>query len=387
MILDPWFWLAAFGGAGVYWRLPARWRDAFIVLLSVAYLVTISVASVAIAVTLGVLAHGLSARHDHTPRARTWVARGLIATSCLTLVFWKYGPELARTTGHGGWLAQLALPIGLSFYTFRLIHYVLERSRNKLPDDGLVAFLAYVFFLPVFTAGPIEQYEHYKANRVAAPSRDLIVVGLTRVAHGLIKKLLIADVLIHQRSAETFLKQADDLSTLAVWQFLLLTYAYAYVEFSGYSDVAIGIAQLFGVRVVENFNWPILAVNVGDFWKRWHISLAAWTQRYVYMPVMGRWRSPYAAIFCTFGAIGVWHGATSNYVAWGLFHALGVAASLYWAQLKRRRRWKLPTRGLLQYWGLPITFVFITFSFVFSSTNGLGLGAAWRLILGALALD
>ena len=116
----------------------------------------------------------------------------------------------------------------------------------------------------------------------------------------------------------------DTIAIWKVWGFLALTYLYAYLDFSAYTDIAIGASRLFGIKIMENFNFPILAINISDFWKRWHMTLAGWCQTYIYMPVMARTRTPYAAVFATFTMMGLWHGATAGWLLWGLYHATGV---------------------------------------------------------------
>ena len=132
-------------------------------------------------------------------------------------------------------------------------------------------------------------------------------------------------------------------------------------------------SRLFGIRILENFNFPILAANISEFWKRWHMTLAGWCQIYVYMPVLARARSPYAAVYATFTAMGLWHGATAGWLMWGLYHATCVALYMAWARHARRYGWwRTATRGRARYLGIPFTFLAVSASYAFSSTNAGG---------------
>ena len=208
-------------------------------------------------------------------------------------------------------------------------------------------------------------------------NRQTTVEGITRIIHGLIKAFVIAQLLQPANfgapaTSEQLLNRYDDIATWKIWAFLAVTYLFAYIDFSAYSDIAIGSARLFGFRIMENFNWPILAVNISDFWRRWHMTLSSFCQNYVYVPVMARTRTPYAAAFATFLTMGIWHGATPGWVMWGVYHACGVAGYMAYARRMRRYKWwretSTATTGAGS--GLPLTFAFVSGSYAFSSMGG-----------------
>ena len=151
-----------------------------------------------------------------------------------------------------------------------------------------------------------------------------------------------------------------------------MTFLYVYMDFSAYSDIAIGSSRLFGIRIMENFNWPIFAQNIGDFWRRWHMTLAGWCQTYVYLPTIGLSRNPFLAVYATFLAIGLWHAGSINYACWGLYHATGVAVFQIWQRFKRRRGWVFLDHNPWHLLGIPITFLFVTGSFAFTVPHGVG---------------
>jgi alginate O-acetyltransferase complex protein AlgI len=182
------------------------------------------------------------------------------------------------------------------------------------------------------------------------------------------------------------LENLSTISTAEAWVFFILLFIYFYLEFAAYSDIAIGGSRLFGVRIVENFNWPILAKNMSEFWKRWHMSLAAFCQRYVYMPIIARTRNPYYAILFTFLTMGLWHAVNINYILWGLFHGAGVATVLTWNKFKRKRGWPNQLPGPLAYLGVPVTIAYVSFGGVFAGTNGMGLAPAITLAAKLLGI-
>jgi alginate O-acetyltransferase complex protein AlgI len=320
-----------------------------------------------------------------TKPPRRWITYSLVISNLLALAFWKYIPGVLRATNSSSPFAKVALPLGISFYVFRLIHYVIEVGRGKLKSHGLGDFFGYVFLLPIFVAGPVEQFDHYQQHLEGKLTRETVIGGLTRIVHGLIKKVLIADALIGAKNVKDFLDLGNATAS-STWLFLVGMYMYAYFDFSGYSDLAIGLCRLFGIRAMENFNLPILAPNISEFWTRWHMSLAGWIQRYVYHPMILRWRNPYLATVATFAVMGFWHAATWNYFAWGMFHAAGVATVATIKRIRRSRGPLKPAVGWKRYWGVPLTFAFVTLAFCFSGTNGMGMGAAVRLLRLAFGL-
>jgi alginate O-acetyltransferase complex protein AlgI len=225
-----------------------------------------------------------------------------------------------------------------------------------------------------------------------------MVEGVTRIAQGLIKMFVIARLLIAQFlqpwvcggtvwTVGDLIAQLGALETYEVWGYLTLAFLYAYLDFSAYSDIAIGASRLYGFRIMENFNWPIAACNISEFWRRWHMTLAGWCQSYIYLPTLGLTRRPYVAVYCTFIAMGLWHGGVWNWLFWGLYHATGVSLYLTWGRLKRRRGWHAGGRGPGRYAGLPLTFAFVTGSYAFSATAGKGGWTALRVFVKLLGLN
>ena len=168
-------------------------------------------------------------------------------------------------------------------------------------------------------------------------------------------------------------------------------FVYYYLDFSSYSDIAIGGSRLFGFRICENFNFPLFAASIGEFWQRWHMSLAQWCQSYVYMPLIGLTRNPYTALYATMLTIAMWHGASLNWFFWGIYHATGIVVFQKWVKLRRKHHLFVPTRKfdkwVITAGGCVITFAFVATSYIFLATIRFGGYAALRLFVKLVGVD
>jgi alginate O-acetyltransferase complex protein AlgI len=253
--------------------------------------------------------------------------------------------------------AHLLLPIGISFFSFQLISYLVDRMRNDAPLYPLRQFALFVLLFPHLIAGPIVRHNELVPQFAEDPRRDgmwaRISLGLFLFTLGLSKKVLLAD-----RLAEI----ADPLFTRAPHRMLNLGEAWTatlsftfqlFCDFSGYTEMAIGIALLFGLLLPENFRRPYVSTSVRDFWRRWHISLSNFIRDYLYIPLGGSRNGIPRYVFATMGAMGIcglWHGAGWTYVVWGLWHGLGLLVCHAWQSFKR------PMPALA---GWAITMVFV----------------------------
>ncbi|OED42184.1 hypothetical protein AB833_07740 [Chromatiales bacterium (ex Bugula neritina AB1)] len=300
----------------------------------------------------------------------------LIGAIVSYLFYSKYIPEIVRTVAGATPDTRTLIPLGVSYFSFKLIHYLIENSRGRFQPHGFFQFWTYIFLFPIYTAGPIERFDNFQRNCLSTDRRTDIIEGLTRIIYGLIKKFVISGVLlVGLLSSHTGDSVLSDLETIAhykVWGFLLLNYLIIYLDFSAYSDIAIGSSRLLGIRIGENFNWPILATNITILWKRWHMSLGNWCQSYIYMPAIGFSRNPYFAIFLTFLAIGLWHGGNYTWVAWGLYQGIGVVTYRIWSKstagkyLADKRSWI--TNSL----AIAMTNIWMAGSFAFTATYHTG---------------
>lgn len=218
---------------------------------------------------------------------------------------------------------KLALPIGISFYTFQTMSYTIDLYRNKISvQKNIISFGSYVTMFPQLVAGPIVTYNHVeKEIDSREESIDEFAYGVTRFIEGLGKKVLLANgigALWNTVSASGYNKE----SVLIYWIGITAFALQLYFDFSGYSDMAIGLGAMMGFKFPENFNYPYVSKSVTEFWRRWHITLGSWFREYVYIPLGGNRVSKgrvYLNILCVWFLTGFWHGAGWNFIAWGLY--------------------------------------------------------------------
>ncbi len=221
---------------------------------------------------------------------------------------------------------QIALPIGISFFTFQALSYVIDVYRGTTDvQKNFFNILLYVSFFPQLIAGPIVKYHDVNEQIVnRTQNLDKIALGLRRFICGLSKKVLIANTM-GQVADTIFGANSSELSLLTAWIGAIAYIFQIYYDFSGYSDMAIGLGHMFGFEFKENFNYPYGAKNIQEFWRRWHISLSTWFKEYLYIPLggnrKGRLRTALNKIIVFF-ATGLWHGANWTFVIWGLYHGL-----------------------------------------------------------------
>jgi alginate O-acetyltransferase complex protein AlgI len=222
-------------------------------------------------------------------------------------------------------LLSLVLPLGAAYYVLRLIHYLVETHKETLRPHGPGEYLAWLFLPSALPVGPIHRFDEFQRDwRRRRWDGALFGFGLTRILSGAAKLVLISNYLVALKLAPA-LQGAATLGPVAeVYATSLLFWINLYVQFSGYTDAAIGFAALAGFRLRENFDWPFLARNIGDFWRRWHMSLSSWCRDYVYAPVAAVTRSHLVAITAAMLTLGLWHAISLHYVLWGLYHALGL---------------------------------------------------------------
>lgn len=223
------------------------------------------------------------------------------------------------------------IPLGMSYYSFRNIHYTLEYYKGKIRNEKLLFYLAYNFFLPVFIIGPINRYSDFvKDWQRRRFDSSYFSIGLQRVLYGISKILIIGNKLL----TFTALNYIESIDKSQVW---LKTYLEtlrfvfnAYFQFAGYSDIAIGLSLLMGYRIMENFNFPFLSTNMREFWTKYHISLSAFCKDYIYTPIASYYRKPLFGILATMLIIGIWHEISIRYLLWGLLQAFGIYLSSFY---------------------------------------------------------
>ena len=266
-----------------------------------------------------------------------------VALSLALLAYCKYADfflsSVNAVTGLSFKLLHVALPIGISFYTFQILSYVVDVYRGSVPaQKSFLKLGTYIAMFPQLIAGPIVRYAEI-APQLDSRQTTLedVSSGACRFVIGLSKKVLLANVLYELITA---FQQSRDLSVLYFWLYAVSFALQLYFDFSGYSDMAIGLGRIFGFRFQENFNYPYISGSITEFWRRWHISLGSWFRDYVYIPLGGNRVSKakwLRNILVVWMLTGLWHGASWNFVLWGLgFAVLLVAEKLVYGRLLQR---------------------------------------------------
>jgi alginate O-acetyltransferase complex protein AlgI len=330
---------------------------------------------------------GIAIENAQQPRRKLYLVASLVANLGVLMIFKYYNfvnrsfAELFHTVGlpYSVPFLKMLLPIGLSFHVFQSLSYTIEVYRGHTPAERhLGIFALYVMFYPQLVAGPIERPQNLLHQFHDRHYFDYarVVAGLQLMLWGFFKKVMIAD-----RLAPFVNAVYDDPHSYHGISFVVATVFFAfqiYCDFSGYSDIAIGSAQVMGFTLMKNFNRPYFSKSVAEFWKRWHISLSTWFRDYLYISLGGsrvsrpRW---YFNLFFTFLLSGLWHGANWTYVIWGALNGTYLMAEIIWSEHVSPHIPPLPA-GALWHWigrGLRVcwTFTLICFSWIFFRANSL----------------
>ncbi len=270
-------------------------------------------------------------RFRDTRRAKLFLVLSVLL-SLGTLAYFKYADfmiaNLNALTGLSAPLLRLALPVGISFYTFQILSYTVDVYRGTVPAQrNFIDLAAYIAMFPQLIAGPIVRYSDIAVQlKTREHSVSEAAAGARRFILGLAKKILLANLLGELVSS---FRASADLSVLYYWLGAIAFTLQIYYDFSGYSDMAIGLGRIFGFRFPENFQYPYLSGSITEFWRRWHISLGSWFRDYLYIPLGGNRKGSARQllnILLVWLATGLWHGAAWNFVLWGLLYAVLLTA-------------------------------------------------------------
>ena len=314
----------------IYFLVPFRFKNTVLLLSSLVFYAWGEPKYVALmfATILLFWVCGLAIEKANTQgKKKLWLTLSVVISLGLLAIF-KYADffvgSFNQVTGLSVPLLKLALPIGISFYTFQCLSYTIDVYRgNTQAQKNIISFGAYVVLFPQLIAGPIVRYTDVARELESRQhSRENFYIGLRRFIIGLAKKVLLANQL--GELTELF-RQSGEKSVVFYWMYAVAFTLHIYFDFSGYSDMAIGLGRIFGFRFPENFDHPYLSKSVTEFWRRWHMTLGGWFRDYVYIPLggnrvsKGRW---IFNIFVVWALTGLWHGAAWNFVLWGLLYAV-----------------------------------------------------------------
>jgi alginate O-acetyltransferase complex protein AlgI len=308
-------WLT--GTAFGIWLFPIRYQADIIALVTGIFLAIYSPLSALLLFSSSLLVYGL-ATSKHRP-AYIMVLTGVIYCGLQFLLI--RGLHLYQY--HLG--VQIPTVMGLAYYTCRHIHYIVEIFQGNIKAD-LRQYLRYQFFLPAMVAGPIHRYANFQRQCGRRRfEKTGISKALERILYGYIKVVVLGNYLVAWKGEPWRMALELNSPMMDLWLESLMSWVYLYLQFSGWTDIAIGFALVMGFRLEENFNKPFLARNLIDFWQRWHITLSSWCRDYVFKPVLAVTRRPLLATCTAMVTMGVWHELSLYYLFWGIYHAIGIA--------------------------------------------------------------
>lgn len=320
------------------------------------------------------------------PNARRLLTLAVVA-NLLTLAWFKYADfaigSLNMVSGSQFALLGIALPIGISFFTFTQIAFLVDAWQGKAKEYSFSAYLAFVTYFPHLIAGPIlhhkEMVPQFMDRNILIPRARHFTIGITIFVIGLAKKVLIADNLAP--FANDLYRSPGEPSLLVAWGGTLAYAFQLYFDFSGYCDMAIGLSRMIGVRLPINFHSPYKAANIVDFWRRWHMTLSRFLRDYLYIPLGGNRKGPghrQVNLLLTMLLGGLWHGAGWNFVIWGGLHGAYLAVNHQWLELKARLG--IPTVHGGQLLACALTFICVCYAWVFFRATDLG--SALKIVRG-----
>jgi alginate O-acetyltransferase complex protein AlgI len=266
-----------------------------------------------------------------------------VAINLIILGVFKYANFFIHSVGQD-WTVNIILPLGISFFTFEFIHYLFEIYRGSKPIDSFVLFALFAAFFPTQIAGPIKRYPDFVAQMLEDRKLRLSYFdeGIPLIVIGLAKKILLADNLAVLVDLGFNNNTIASFGAPELWVFAWAFAFQIYFDFSGYTDIGRGSAMLFGYHIPINFNMPYIASNISDFWRRWHISLSTWLRDYLFIPLggsrYGRWITN-RNLLLTMALGGLWHGASWNFVVWGVYHGLLLVAHREFAEWSKSVVW------------------------------------------------
>lgn len=344
------------------WLLPEKWQLLPVLIVSATFIGYTSTISLIILTSTSVLNY-FTIKYFTSLSTATLI---VIIQLCAIFLFFKLQFNVYFNLSE-----NTLLPLGLSYYSFRQIHYAIEAFKKQLPTHNLVDYLNYIFFLPTILVGPINRFQPYLRDyKKRRWDSVLFSKGLERILYGLVKIVFIGNFLINNRLENYVLTLSENQIWLATYLKVFKFAGNAYVQFAGYSDVAIGLSLLFGFKITENFNFPFLATNISDFWNRWHISLSNWCKDYIFFPFLSITRNAKLSILITMVTLGIWHEVSLRYILWALLH--GIAINVWYKyenSIIQRRLTKYPSlkKGL----GRFTTIHFVVFSFIMVSEKNI----------------
>jgi alginate O-acetyltransferase complex protein AlgI len=335
----------------------------------------------------------VTARRRERMNSAKWALAAGVTASVAVLGFFKYSTLFVQTVDQlsRGKLAlaapHLIVPLAISFFTFEFVHYLVDVYLGKIDDFSIRDFATFAFFYPTLVAGPIKRFQNFapQIGHTRTLNQLFIAANVFRVILGLAKKSIIADSMTP--FVQPLLTPGAPYHIADYWIAMLAYTAKIYFDFTGYSDIAIGMAALLGFQILENFDRPYWSANISQFWRRWHISLSSWIRDYVFIPLGGSQRGTLVTFFnLTFvmAVAGLWHGASWHFVAWGLWHGGGLAIHRAWSATAGGKAWLKNGGTVVHAASVFATFAFVAFGWILFAAPSFD--AAWNVVRGMFTL-
>lgn len=388
------FFLFLFGSLIIYRMLPIKYRWILLLASSISFYCIGGLINVYVPVLITLITYysGIILGKTVDDRTKKIVLYTGIIVNAGLLIFYKYVNFLISNIVHfyyflskdsvqvndaeTGLFIDVVIPLGISFITFQAIGYIVDVYNSETRAEKHIGFFAtYIFFFPKVISGPVERTQDFlpqllKRNKF---DYDETIQGLKRIVWGLFKKLVIANRLAVYTDA-VFSNSANHSSVTLLFTSVLYTFQ-LYADFSGYTDIALGSARLFGINLKENFNRPLFALSITEFWRKWHMTLTSWVTDYIFTPIIikrrywNKWGVIYGTVV-TFVILGIWHGSNWTFVLFGLLH--GIIISVEFVTKKKRKKLikKIPA-GLNTILGISYTILFFSFTMIFFRSNNI----------------
>lgn len=343
-----------------FWFTPQKYRDYWLIAATAVVLLSISPVSLALLTALSAATVFIVMRKKHS-----WIATLVVLTS-ICLLITKASQRIFDDN------ENIIIPVmfGISFYTLRVIHLLLDSYLGKLQNATGRELLIYLFFPPIIAAGPIQRFDTFKQVKSKTPDSTTLARGLERLLHGCAMIIVLHNVIFKK----LLMPLITDLSISGAWSYTITEWISCfdyglglYLQFSGYSSIAIGFALLLGYHIDENFNWPFLRSSLVMFWRNWHISLSSFCRTYIFTGTLAFSRSIPLAFITSMLAIGLWHSTSVNFLLWGIYHGTGLVATQYWLSSKPFDQLSnLIPSFIVKFTGWAFTFNFVILGFAFT---------------------
>ena len=359
--------------------LPKKWRTVFLVLASFYFMALFSVKYAVFFILNAFFIYKVGTSITKSPDKAKTIIKATLTWLIGSLCFFKYSHIVLNSLSALGshfsitqetTFTKIALPLGVSYIIFRLIHYSVEVYRKSLPEHTFWDLALYVFFFPTFIAGPVDRFRNFYPQSSEEKNLDSsdINYGLFRIISGLVKKFIIADMLspLIMPILTSPHESPRALVILAVYGLAIQIY----MDFSGYTDLAVGIARMFGYRIIENFNYPFFKSNIALFWRNWHMSVYSFIRDYFFLPLFGYRASQlkiYIGIFTTMIVFMLWHELSVSFLVLGIYHGSGLVLWQVFQEVKRKNRGirKFVDHAYFNPFSTLLTFGFVGLSFIF----------------------